>query len=135
MTEVKTRPVPATTVDDITKARDIPGAFKFFTSDGIGPGMTCVPVRLSRARTAPFPARAKSVLAMGRQSREADAAPQRPPYQPLARLAAERCLGELLTGRRGAGAQVPLPAPPTEPLRGSAGLKRRMRGYGREFPD
>jgi hypothetical protein len=37
MTEVKTRPVPANRVDDITKARDIPGAFKFFTSDGTGP--------------------------------------------------------------------------------------------------
>lgn len=37
MSEVKTAPVHAMRVDDITRARNIPGAFKFFASDGTGP--------------------------------------------------------------------------------------------------
>ena len=44
MTEARTRPIKATIVSDITKARTIPGAYKYF-SDGttIGPtGMTII---------------------------------------------------------------------------------------------
>jgi hypothetical protein len=37
MAEIKTPPVPATPVADITRARHIPGAFKFFCGDGTGP--------------------------------------------------------------------------------------------------
>ena len=37
MTEVKTSPIVATRVDDITRSTHIPGAFKFFNSGGNGP--------------------------------------------------------------------------------------------------
>jgi Family of unknown function (DUF6527) len=96
MTEARTRPIKATIVSDITKARTIPGAYKYF-SDGttIGPtGMTiicpcgCGAIQPLHFKPGPSPSWKWNA---------ADAPAQRAPQGALAWPAAPRHLGEPLT--------------------------------------